>query len=44
MKTRAVAEDGGFRLNGTKMFTSNAPVADLPVLFAMTDPQKGVSG
>jgi len=44
MKTRAVPEDGGFRLNGTKMFTSNAPVADLLVLFAMTDPEKGSQG
>jgi len=44
MKTRAVPDRDGFRLNGTKMFTSNAPVADLLVLFAMTDPEKGYHG
>jgi L-prolyl-PCP dehydrogenase len=44
MQTRAVADGDGFRINGTKMFTSNAPVADLFVLFAMTDPEKGPHG
>ncbi len=44
MQTRAVPDGDGFRLNGTKMFTSNAPVADLFVLFAMTDPEKGPHG
>jgi alkylation response protein AidB-like acyl-CoA dehydrogenase len=44
MQTRAVADRDGFRLNGTKMFTSNAPIAHLLVLFAMTDPEKGYHG
>jgi alkylation response protein AidB-like acyl-CoA dehydrogenase len=44
MQTRAVPDGDGFRLNGTKIFTSNAPVADLFVLFAMTDPEKGAHG
>jgi hypothetical protein len=44
MQTRAIPDGDGFRLNGTKMFTSNAPVADLLVLFAMTDPEKGYQG
>jgi alkylation response protein AidB-like acyl-CoA dehydrogenase len=44
MQTRAVPDAGGFRINGTKMFTSNAPVANLLVLFAMTDPEKGYHG
>ena len=44
MQTRAVAERGGFRINGTKMFTSNGPIADLLVLFAMTDPERGYHG
>lgn len=44
MQTRAVPDGDGFRLNGTKIFTSNAPVADLFVLFAMTDPEKGPHG
>src|SRR5438477_4412705 len=44
IKTRAVADRDGFRISGTKTFTSNAPVADLLVLFAMTDPEKGYHG
>jgi len=44
MQTKAVPDGDGFRINGTKMFTSNAPVADLLVLFAMTDPEKGYHG
>lgn len=44
MITRAVPEPGGYRLNGAKMFISNGPVADLFVLFAVTDPEKGYHG
>ncbi len=46
MRTRAVATpDGeGFRINGTKTFSSNGPVADLAVTFALTDPEKGYHG
>ena len=44
MQTRAIPDGDGWRLNGSKMFTSNAPVADLLVLFAMTDPEKGYHG
>jgi alkylation response protein AidB-like acyl-CoA dehydrogenase len=44
LKTRAVRCDGGYLLNGTKMFVTNAPVADLAVVFATTDPGKGVWG
>ena len=40
------AEERGDRyvLNGTKTFVTNAPVADLFVLFARTDPQLGFAG
>jgi alkylation response protein AidB-like acyl-CoA dehydrogenase len=44
LRTRAERVDGGYRLNGTKMFVTNAPVADLAVVFATTDPQKGIGG
>lgn len=44
MATRAVPKDGGFVLNGTKTFASNAPVADLALVFALTDPAKGYHG
>lgn len=44
MSTRAVPEGDGFRLNGTKTFSSNGPVADLAVVYAVTDPDKGYHG
>jgi len=37
MKTRANAVDGGFQLNGAKMWISNAPVADIGVVWAKLD-------
>ena len=37
MKTRANAVDGGFKLNGAKMWISNAPVADIGVVWAKLD-------
>jgi glutaryl-CoA dehydrogenase len=36
MKTRAVPCDGGYVLNGAKMWISNAPVADIAVVWAKT--------
>lgn len=44
MKTRAEAIDGGYRLNGTKTFVTNAPVADLLIVLAVTDEAKGYHG
>lgn len=44
LRTTARRVDGGFRLNGSKTFVTNAPVADLFVLFATTDPAKGFAG
>jgi glutaryl-CoA dehydrogenase len=34
MRTRAVAMDGGYRLNGAKMWITNSPIADLAVVWA----------
>jgi alkylation response protein AidB-like acyl-CoA dehydrogenase len=44
MLTRAVPEGEGFRIDGSKIFVSNGPVADLVIVFAMTDPVKGFHG
>ena len=37
MKTRAVKTDSGYRLNGTKMWISNAPIADVFVVWAKSE-------
>ncbi|MDQ6619923.1 MAG: acyl-CoA dehydrogenase [Pseudomonadota bacterium] len=37
MVTRAHTVDGGFRLSGSKMWISNAPIADVFVVWAKTD-------
>jgi alkylation response protein AidB-like acyl-CoA dehydrogenase len=44
LRTRADRDGDGFRINGTKTFISNGPVADLVIVFAMTDAQKGYHG
>jgi alkylation response protein AidB-like acyl-CoA dehydrogenase len=41
LRTRAERVSGGYIINGTKMFVTNAPVADLAVVFATVDPSKG---
>lgn len=42
--TRAEPDGGGFRINGTKTFISNGPVADLVIVFTMTNREKGFHG
>ncbi|HED12123.1 MAG TPA: acyl-CoA dehydrogenase [Gammaproteobacteria bacterium] len=37
MVTRAHAVDGGFRLNGAKMWITNAPIADIFIIWAKDD-------
>ena len=37
MKTRATAVDGGYQLNGGKMWISNAPIADIAVVWGKLD-------
>jgi alkylation response protein AidB-like acyl-CoA dehydrogenase len=44
LTTHAKPEDGGWRLSGTKMFVTNAPVADVFIVFATTDPPRGFFG
>jgi alkylation response protein AidB-like acyl-CoA dehydrogenase len=44
MKTRAVAEGGRFVLNGSKAFITNAGVAEVTVVMAVTDPARGNKG
>ena len=44
MSTTARKDGNGFRLNGTKTFASNAPIADLALVFAVTDTTKGFHG
>jgi hypothetical protein len=44
MRTRAQAQDDGYTLRGTKTFSTNAPVADLALVYAVTDPEKGYHG
>ena len=38
IKTRAVRDGNGWKISGRKIWTSNAPVADYCVVFAVTDP------
>ncbi|MES2339175.1 MAG: isovaleryl-CoA dehydrogenase [Pseudomonadota bacterium] len=44
MKLRADAVDGGYRLNGTKFWITNAPYADTLVVYAKTIPDAGSKG
>lgn len=44
LRTRAIADGGGFRINGTKTFISNASEADVVICFAVTDAAKGFHG
>jgi glutaryl-CoA dehydrogenase len=41
MRTRARKVDGGFRLNGSKTWISNAPIADVFVVWAKSDAHGG---
>ena len=44
LATRAERDGDGWRLTGTKRFISNAPAADLYVVFAKTAPDRGTKG
>ncbi len=44
MRTRAEPDGDGWRINGSKTFISNGPIADVAVVFAVTDPDKGFHG
>jgi len=44
IRTRATQVEGGWHLNGSKIWISNAPLADFFVVFAKTDAQAGHRG
>jgi alkylation response protein AidB-like acyl-CoA dehydrogenase len=44
LRTAAVAGSGGYVLNGTKTFITNAPIADVFIVFARTDPNRAFAG
>jgi alkylation response protein AidB-like acyl-CoA dehydrogenase len=44
MQTRVTKDGGDYVLNGRKIFVTNAPVADLFVLYATLDPKLGAAG
>jgi len=41
MGTKAVAVDGGYQLNGTKMWITNSPIADVFIVWAKLEDQTG---
>jgi isovaleryl-CoA dehydrogenase len=44
MQTRAERKDGGFVINGSKMWITNGPEADLTIVYAKTRPEAGPGG
>jgi alkylation response protein AidB-like acyl-CoA dehydrogenase len=44
LTTSARPDGDGWVLNGTKIFVTNGPIADVFVIFATTDPAKGFAG
>jgi acyl-CoA dehydrogenase len=40
MKSRAVPDGSGWRLSGSKIWTTNSPYADYCIVFAVTDPER----
>lgn len=43
-RTRAVSEDDGYRLNGSKIFITHAGVGEIFTVTAVTDPDRGTKG
>jgi alkylation response protein AidB-like acyl-CoA dehydrogenase len=44
MRARAEKQNGAYILNGAKLFITNGPIADVVVVFAVTDPDKKTLG
>lgn len=44
LRTRAEKVDGGYVLNGSKMFVTNAPVSNMALAFATVNPNRGMWG
>ena len=43
-RTSATPKDGGWVLNGRKMWITNGPICDFCTVLAQTDPEKGMEG
>jgi acyl-CoA dehydrogenase len=43
IQTRARADGDGWRLNGSKIWTTNAPYAEFIIAFAVTDPERAAA-
>ena len=43
-RTRAVPVEGGYRINGSKIFITHAGVGEIFTVTAVTDPEKGTKG
>jgi butyryl-CoA dehydrogenase len=43
-RTRVIRDGDGWRVNGTKMWITNGPIADFATILATTDPSLGVKG
>ena len=44
MSTKAERQGDGYRINGSKTFISNGPIADVVIVFAVTNAKKGYHG
>lgn len=44
MRTTATLDGDHYRLNGSKIYITNGPVADVLLVYAKTDPQRGSKG
>ena len=44
LATRAVRDGDHFVLNGGKMFITNGPIADIALVYARTEPERGAAG
>lgn len=44
VKTKAVLDDDEYVINGTKCFITGGGQADFVIVFALTDPSKGIRG
>ena len=44
IQTKAIRNDGGWILSGTKTFITNATIADYVIVVAYTDPSAGIKG
>jgi acyl-CoA dehydrogenase len=43
IQTRATPDDDGWRLTGSKIWTTNAPHAEFAIVFAVTDPERAAA-